>query len=745
MDQIVARSSHGPVKRSAHRSHDPSRAPKGPVDASERKRAYERAAVNTRAVRILRVVFPLLAVGLVLLYPLFSQQRGLQFAEFGPAAADGQAQGQDERQRGRLTFDSTALSLSGAGMSNPRYEGFNADGSRYTVRAARATTAMRPGQPIALETIRGELTDAAQNVTHLAATRGVFEQQSGILELVEGIEIDRADGLKARLATAKINTKLRTIVSSEPVAVEMPSGKVTGRTLSIDQKSRVAVFGDGVDALFQDNSAPVTSAAQPDAAGAVREGLRASPGSEGAQTRDTTRTAQRLQLGIGPAAGASRGPIRVTSQTLTIHETENRAVFDRNVRAMQGDMVMQAASLAVAFDRRDNVDTGGAAGTPQSRPSAPQSVGAAGGALRTVTATGGVIITQGSQELRAPDAHFDLSTETGAMTGGVAMTGRGGQTARGQRLDFDQKTQRAVLTGDVELRQGGSTATGARLELDETAQSARLSGRVKVVQGDNVLSGELLIADQASNRASLTGDGAGNNRIAASFKRQAPSDSTKPRERPAAAPAARTGPQGFEFETDPDAPILIDAARLDIDDTRKTATFSGDVNARQGRFTIVAQRLVGTYTGSSGMLQANPGDTGTQTAPRTAAPTELREIVATGSVRVTSANGQTATGDRAVFDVRADTVTLTGNVTLTQGRNVIRGSALTVDMKTGVSRIDMTAGSGRSNATFFIDDLQNAARERKPGATASPPAAQRPPRPTAPGASSGWAPTTENR
>ena len=50
---------------------------------------------------------------------------------------------------------------------------------------------------------------------------------------------------------------------------------------------------------------------------------------------------------------------------------------------------------------------------------------------------------------------------------------------------------------------------------------------------------------------------------------------------------------------------------------------------------------------------------------------------------------QTATGDLGIFDMKANTVTLTGNpVVMTQGQNVLRGEKLVVDLTSGVSRVE---------------------------------------------------------
>ena len=57
---------------------------------------------------------------------------------------------------------------------------------------------------------------------------------------------------------------------------------------------------------------------------------------------------------------------------------------------------------------------------------------------------------------------------------------------------------------------------------------------------------------------------------------------------------------------------------------------------------------------------------------------------------------QTATGDKGLFDMKANTVTLEGNVVVSQGQNVMRGDRLVVDLTTGVSRVE--SGKDRCGA-----------------------------------------------
>jgi len=70
----------------------------------------------------------------------------------------------------------------------------------------------------------------------------------------------------------------------------------------------------------------------------------------------------------------------------------------------------------------------------------------------------------------------------------------------------------------------------------------------------------------------------------------------------------------------------------------------------------------------------------------------IRRIEARGDVIVVSKD-QNATGDLGVYDLPAKTITLTGNVVLTQGKNVIHGEKLIVDTVTGNAHVEGAAGA----------------------------------------------------
>ena len=59
---------------------------------------------------------------------------------------------------------------------------------------------------------------------------------------------------------------------------------------------------------------------------------------------------------------------------------------------------------------------------------------------------------------------------------------------------------------------------------------------------------------------------------------------------------------------------------------------------------------------------------------------------------VVTQKDQVVTGDTAIFDTKTNLITMTGGVVLTQCKNVLKGDRLSVDMTTGVSRVDSDNG-----------------------------------------------------
>jgi lipopolysaccharide export system protein LptA len=176
----------------------------------------------------------------------------------------------------------------------------------------------------------------------------------------------------------------------------------------------------------------------------------------------------------------------------------------------------------------------------------------------------------------------------------------------------------------------------------------------------------------------------------------------------AAAQAPRPAPaapvQGLlQGGQDKDQPVQIEAASLEVRDKNKMATFSGDVQVVQGDTTMKCQKLVVFYGQEVGIAQAGaqPPDAkppDAKPAPTSALPgpkgaQNIRRIEARGGVTVITKD-QNASGDLGVYDLIAKTITLTGNVVVSQGQNVIHGERVVVDTVTGNARVESNNQGG---------------------------------------------------
>ncbi len=132
---------------------------------------------------------------------------------------------------------------------------------------------------------------------------------------------------------------------------------------------------------------------------------------------------------------------------------------------------------------------------------------------------------------------------------------------------------------------------------------------------------------------------------------------------------------------DSSEPIEIIADKLVVQQDQQIATFTGNVVAVQGDMTLKSDLLRVFYEQQEGQQAGQPGD-----APATADDTSIRRIEAEGNVNISNPK-DTAKGDHGVYDLPAQKMTLTGNVVLTSGDNVVKGSSLDMDLATNISTV----------------------------------------------------------
>ncbi|MEJ0096805.1 MAG: LptA/OstA family protein [Bauldia sp.] len=153
------------------------------------------------------------------------------------------------------------------------------------------------------------------------------------------------------------------------------------------------------------------------------------------------------------------------------------------------------------------------------------------------------------------------------------------------------------------------------------------------------------------------------------------------------------------FQAKSNDPIQVDAQALEVHEegNQRISVFSGGVTVKRGN-TLMKAGTITLYSNAS-TTPAAPAATGTS-APATASAaataaaansSAFTRIEASGKISVASGN-QMVTGDTAVVDMKANTITVAGGVVLSQGPNVITGSRLIVNLTTGTARVEQEPG-----------------------------------------------------
>ena len=132
--------------------------------------------------------------------------------------------------------------------------------------------------------------------------------------------------------------------------------------------------------------------------------------------------------------------------------------------------------------------------------------------------------------------------------------------------------------------------------------------------------------------------------------------------------------------------IEITADTLEVRQSENIAIFEGRVEAVQGDMVLNADVLTVYYR----EVEGGQGNLG------------VSRIDAEGSVVITSP-GETAQGQRGVYDVQEGSINLAGGVVLNQGNNVVEGETLTMDLESGVSKVS-GGGSTRVHGLFVPEE-----------------------------------------
>lgn len=529
-----------------------------PPTISERAASFRRAHSHSTLVRRLRVVLPVLALGVAGLYFL-SPEIHISVGDMDASVAG------------------VVIEKGNLRMLNPKLEGVNQKQGAYVVTAKYAEQAVASPDFIHLTDLSAEMNDSRKGWSRLTAPKGTFETKTEKLNLIGDIRVAQSNGMTARLTRADVDMKTEIVTSNEPVKVDFPNGKLDSHEMRINMSVREAEFAGDVRVRMEQPKKEAAARKQPDATPAFAASLkndapvdilapkltifdiqklayfRGGVTTDQAGSRMISRELKIYYSGESAAGGAAQedgqqppaklksidaiGDVRISTldgrkasaATLNYDAATQQLTLDGDVIVSQADnvlkgkrMISNLATGVTSFPPLDRV-RGHFVPADAAAPAAAQAVraelpAAAGpGTHIDLSSTRGQPV-----DIEADSLAVDDKTRV-ALFHGKVKTVQGTMTMRSASLAVNFSGDGAQAGGE---KAGGSRVTSIRAEgkvLIDTAddqattsdwavfeaksQTVTIGGNVVLTQGDNVVKGDELVIDLTTNRSRFVNRG----------------------------------------------------------------------------------------------------------------------------------------------------------------------------------------------------------------------------------------------
>lgn len=135
------------------------------------------------------------------------------------------------------------------------------------------------------------------------------------------------------------------------------------------------------------------------------------------------------------------------------------------------------------------------------------------------------------------------------------------------------------------------------------------------------------------------------------------------------------------FATSPDAPIEVSGQTIIVQELKNRALLNGDTKLLQGDLSMTATKMTIIFDPENG--------------------DQAQDVFANHRVSVVDVKGQTSQADKAHYNIRAETLELTGNVRI-ENRNpdtqlgTAQSQRMIINMRDGTSQMYSDATSGRA-------------------------------------------------
>jgi len=219
------------------------------AQARRRRAAFGAARRHTRLVHLLRGAIPVVAVLLVLalvVIPFLNPLSG---------------------KLANVSVSSVGITGGKVRMETPKLTGYRKDNRPYQVTAENAFQEIRNPTQVELQTLTARIQMEREGWVTVNSRTGLFDTQKEKLRLVDDVRIKTESGHAMAMRTADVDFKSGTVVSREPVKVNLGETTVDANTLDVQKNGELITF-DGRVRVFIPN-APKGTIAGPEREGST--------------------------------------------------------------------------------------------------------------------------------------------------------------------------------------------------------------------------------------------------------------------------------------------------------------------------------------------------------------------------------------------------------------------------------------------------------------------------------------------
>ncbi len=216
------------------------------MSRGDSERAFRVARRHSRLVRILRVAIPLAVVAGLTAITLVTYYNPL-------------------RVLNKLPIDISNLVVSGSKvtMEQPRLSGFTKDARAYEFTADAAAQDLTKPDIVELRNIHAKVEMQDKTTMVMTAVNGIYDTKAETLRLERNIVLSSSNGYKGRLSEARIDIRKATVVSDQPVELELLQGTLNANRLEILDSGDLVRFHGGVSMVMMLNDAASPSKSGP--------------------------------------------------------------------------------------------------------------------------------------------------------------------------------------------------------------------------------------------------------------------------------------------------------------------------------------------------------------------------------------------------------------------------------------------------------------------------------------------------